>query len=55
MITNCKYNILNFRKIKQGGLLTKKGAVSDDSSLWNHDDYPPEELIDMLQSCIELN
>jgi len=55
MITNCKFNILNFKKVQQGKLVSKKGAVSDDSSLWNHDEYPPEELIVVLRSCVELN
>ena len=54
MITNCKYNILNFRRIRQG-ITTKKGAPASDDVLWDHELYPPEELIDMLQSCIELN
>jgi len=36
-------------------LVSKKGAISDDSSLWNHDEYPPEELIVVLRSCVELN
>ena len=55
MITNCKFNILNFKKVQQGKMVSKNGAISDDSSLWNHDEYPPEELIVVLRSCVELN
>jgi len=54
MITNCKFNILNFRRIKMGNT-GKKGAPINDDVLWLHDEYPPEELIEVLQSCIELN
>ena len=54
MITNCKFTILNFRRIKQGQT-GKKGAPQSDDVLWNHDLYPCDELIEVLQSCIELN
>ena len=54
MITNCKFNILNFRRIREGSS-GKKGAPMNDDVLWDHDLYPPEELIVVLQSCIELN
>ena len=40
MITNCKKNI------------TKNGSASD---LWKTDEYPPAEMIKILQSCIKLN
>jgi len=53
MITNCKYNILNFRRIRRGDT-SKKGPDTDDV-LWDDRLYPPEELIPMLQSCIDLN
>jgi hypothetical protein len=33
----------------------KKTAPIDDSCLWNHDDYPPDELIHVLQSCLDLH
>lgn len=57
MITNCKYNILNYKKMRE---LNQPGApirkvISDDSVLWNHDEYPPEELIPVLKSCLDLN
>jgi len=64
MINNCKFNIINFRRIRNGqstiGSLSaaptgKKVAPIDDSCLWNHDDYPPDELITVLQSCIDLH
>ena len=54
MITNCKFTILNFRRIKMGET-GKKGAPQGDDVLWDHDKYPCEELIEVLQSCIELN
>jgi len=56
MISNCKFNIINFRRIKQGlapvGALTsaqiaqgKKAQPIDDTVLWDHEQYPPDELI----------
>lgn len=54
MITNCKYNILNFMRFKRGDY-SKKGSPQSDDVLWNDKAYPPEELIPMLQSCIDLN
>lgn len=58
MIANCKHNILNYRRIReiQAGLPpSKKLNLMDDSVLWNHEDYPPEELIPILRSCLDLN
>jgi dynein heavy chain len=55
MITNCKYNILNFMRFKRGDTNRTKGAPQSDDVLWNDKQYPPEELIPMLQSCIDLN
>jgi dynein heavy chain len=66
MITNCRFNIINFRRIKMGltpvGQLTaaqiaagKKPGPVDDTVLWDHDQYPPEELINMLQQCLDLH
>lgn len=60
MISNCRFNIINFRRIKQGlapvGQLTpaqqaagKKAAPVDDTVLWDHEQYPPDDLIEMLQ------
>jgi hypothetical protein len=54
MINNCKHNILYFRRIKEGTMNQGKKIINDDV-LWNHDDYPPEELIPVLKSCLELN
>jgi dynein heavy chain len=54
MITNCKFNILNFIRIRNGET-GKKGAPQSDDVLWDDKLYPPEELIPMLQSCIDLN
>jgi dynein heavy chain len=54
MINNCKYNILYFRRIREGTDKTGKKIINDDV-LWNHDEYPPEELIPVLKSCLELN
>jgi dynein heavy chain len=36
MITNCKFNILNFRKPQKIGVKKGKGE-QDDAQLWNHD------------------
>ena len=65
MIANCKYNIINFRRIKLGqttlGSLTgaqalgKKPTPIDDSILWDSLVYPPDELIPVLQSCLDLH
>ena len=64
MIHNCKYNIINFRKIRLGqkidsqmggsSIAGRKAAPLDDIALWNSEEYPPDELIQMLGSCIEL-
>ncbi len=54
MITNCKTNILEFKK-KEAGVTTKKGIMADDAALWDHDKYPPNELIAVLKSCLDLN
>jgi len=54
MINNCKFTILNFRRIRRGET-DKKGQPTSDDVLWNHELYPPEELIPVLQSCIDLN
>lgn len=54
MINNCKFNILNFRRIRRGET-DKKGQPQSDDVLWDHEKYPPEELIPVLQSCIDLN
>jgi len=54
MINNCKYNILYFRRIREGTEKTGKKILSDEV-LWSHEDYPPDELIPVLKSCLELN
>lgn len=65
MITNCKYNIVNFRNIKQGlrckgsmgSLSDPKAQVSstfEDNGLWDENKYPHDELIAVLKSCQEL-
>jgi dynein heavy chain len=54
MIKNCSFNILNFGKVRRGEN-PKKGAIPSDDVLWDHDQYPPEELIPVLQTCIDLN
>lgn len=53
MITNCKYNIVNFRLIKMGEKPPAK-KHTDDSGLWDENKYPHDELIAMLQSCQDL-
>jgi dynein heavy chain len=66
MITNCRFNIINFRRLKEGkapvGALTaaqiaqgKKQPPVDDTVLWDHEMYPPDELIEMLQQCLDLH
>lgn len=47
MIENCKTNILCF----------KKGSSKKPSEdiLWDHENYPPNELIPVLKSCLDLN
>jgi hypothetical protein len=65
MIANCKYNIINFRRIKLGqtpfGQLSgsttsgKKAVPIDDTILWDHDQFPPDELIVTLQTCLDLH
>ena len=65
MITNCKYNIVNFRNIKLGlPRKGKMGSLSDpkvevsstfeDSGLWDENKYPHDELIAVLKSCQDL-
>lgn len=58
MIANCKNHILTFKKDKtkpQGGKGRKGGASIDSDSLWDANLFPPEELIPVLKSCIDLN
>jgi len=56
MIANCKYNILNYKKMKEGGTAnTTKKQVMNDDVLWDPENYPPEELIPVLKSCLDLN
>jgi hypothetical protein len=54
MINNCKYNILYFRRIREGTEKTGKRIMSDEV-LWSHEEYPPDELIPVLKTCLELN
>ena len=58
MIQNCKNNILDFKKKEKGAPPTttsKKQIMNDDAILWDHEKYPPNELIEVLKSCLELN
>jgi dynein heavy chain len=54
MIANCKKNILEFR-YKKLNIPIKKNQEPTDIELWDHDKYPPEELIPVLQTCIDLH
>ena len=61
MILNCKYNIINFRRIKlgqnpQGTMNPQPGkkVIIDDSHLWDDAEYPPDELIAMFKQCQDL-
>lgn len=47
MIKNCRTNILNFGAIRKGEA-PKKGQQPNDDVLWDHETYPPEELIPVL-------
>lgn len=56
MIANCKYNILNYRKMREGAAAnTQKKQIQSDDILWDHENFPPEELIPVLKSCLDLN
>jgi dynein heavy chain len=55
MISRCKYMILNFRRIGRGDVIKKGQENKDEQALWDYEQFPPEELIPMLQSCINLN
>lgn len=59
MIQNCKNYILHFRKGKVQEQTTGKGrrggAQIDGKELWDDTKYPPNELIPVLKSCIDLN
>jgi len=56
MIAQCKYNILNYKRIRDPMMQgSSKKPQTDDGVLWNHDEYPPEELIPILKSCLDLN
>jgi dynein heavy chain len=44
MIKTCKLTILNFARARKGEL-PKKGSPPQDDALWDHDAYPPDELI----------
>jgi dynein heavy chain len=54
MITRCRWYILNFKRMERGET-GKRGAPQSDDVLWKEDEYPPEDLIPVLQSCIDLN
>ena len=56
MIAICKYNIIHYKKMRGGESVnfTKYKAVTDEV-LWDHSKYPPDELIPVLQQCIDLN
>jgi dynein heavy chain len=56
MITRCRWYILNFRKMAKGEINTmRKNQPESDDVLWNEELFPPDELIPVLQSCIDLN
>ena len=65
MITNCKFNIVNFMKIRRGEKVTHSmGSLSnpnekvtanfEDGGLWEEAKYPHDDLIAMLKSCQDL-
>lgn len=57
MIKNCKKNILNYKYMRDTNQqsTTARKIVNNDDVLWNSDEYPPEELIPVLKSCLDLN
>jgi dynein heavy chain len=55
MINNCKYNILFYKKVKEGTSNPSRKQHIGDEVLWDHTNYPPEELIPVLKSCLDLN
>lgn len=56
MINQCKLNILYYKKIRDGTMQpSQKGKLLNDDVLWGSDEYPPEELIPVLKSCLDLN
>jgi len=60
MIINCKNYILTFKK-KQGvqpvvkASSKKKQIVDDDNILWDPEQVPHEELIEVLKQCLQLH
>jgi len=55
MITRCKFMILNFRKIRRGEVIKKGQEFPSADILWDFEQFPPQELIPMLKSCVNLN
>jgi dynein heavy chain len=55
MITRCKFMILNFRKIRAGEVIKKGQEFPSADILWDFNLFPPQELIPMLKSCVNLN
>ena len=53
MINNCKTTILEFKKQTTTG--KKSTMLGDDNILWDHEKFPPSELIPLFKSCIDLN
>jgi dynein heavy chain, axonemal len=54
MIKTCARTIMNV-KFARKGEAPKKGALPSDSELWQYEQYPPDDLVPVLQACIELN
>ena len=54
MIMNCQYNIVNLTA-KSGKRKQPKSINDEDINLWDSELYPREQLIDVFQSCIDLN
>ena len=56
MIFNCKNYIIFYKKIRDGqSAQANKNKLLNDDVLWSHEEYPPEELIPVLKSCLDLN
>ena len=54
MIKTCKRTILNLKYTRKGEK-PRRGHVPNDEQLWEHSNYPPDELIPIMLSCLDLN
>ena len=55
MIKTCRKTIMNLKFTRKGEVPTKGKAIPPDDQLWEHENYPPDDLIPVLEDCINLN